>query len=77
MTNPLLRIQAYGLAWYSAFISPCTPYSVRSGHSPDAPVLRIHQAGHSPDAEDEEEEEECGAHEAKTRLNPIPVKGRR
>jgi hypothetical protein len=30
-------------------------------------VLRIHEAGRSPDAE--EEEEECGAHEAKTQLN--------
>jgi hypothetical protein len=30
-------------------------------------VLRIHEAGRSPDAE-EEEEEECGVHEAKTRF---------
>jgi hypothetical protein len=63
-----LRFQAFGLALHSAFISPCTPYSVRSGRSPDAPVLRIHQAGRSPDAEEEEEEEEeeeddeCGVH---------------
>jgi hypothetical protein len=54
---------------------PCTPHSsaqpkglyapvlriLQTGHSPDAPVLRIHEAGRSPDAE---EEEECGMHEA-------------
>jgi hypothetical protein len=36
---------------HSAFFGP--------GFSLDAPVLRIHEAGRSPDAEEEEEEGDC------------------